>query len=121
MLNASISGLFGVDCACVERVDHFPDVCERCMALSEYSDLYKDANGIRPRHDFRAWSMADIQAAIESLPRYSAALEAAEREAARLRLMPLAGAGWMVDFAGEPEVARDRYMREVDVDPEWLY
>jgi hypothetical protein len=122
MLNTTISmGLFGLGCTCVEREDHFADVCERCMALSEYSDLYKEAYGIRPRYNFRDWSMADIQEAIESLPRYSAEQEAREREAARLRMMPLSGAGWSVDFAGQPEEARDRYMDHVGVSPEWLY
>lgn len=121
MLNTTVSGLFGLGCTCVEREDHFPDVCERCMALSEYSDLHKDAYGIRPRYNFADWSMADIQEAIEALPRYSAAQEAADREAARLRAMPLSGSGWTVYFAGEPEIARDRYMTEAGIDPEWLY
>ena len=121
MLNTTISmGLFGLGCTCVEREDHFPDVCERCMALSEYSDLYKDEHGFRPRYNFRDWSMADIQEAIESLPRYSAQYDERSREEARLRAMRLSGAGWSVDFAGQPEEARDRYMGEVGLDPEWL-
>lgn len=118
MLNASTFP----HCTCVAREDHLTDACEWCIAFSEYSDCYKDAYGIRPRGaHMHEWTIADFDRARDSLPKYDPEQEAREREAARLRVMPLAGAGWMVHFAGEPEIARDRYMREVDVDPEWLY
>jgi len=99
------------------------DCCAWCEMLGLYSDLYKDAYGIRPRpsHHFKGWTVNDFQAAIDSLPKYDAEQEARDRADARLRVMPLNGAGWTVNFVGEAEVARDRFMEHVDIHPECLY
>lgn len=86
-----------------------------------YSDMHKEAYGIRPRFDFSDWTVADFEQAIDRLPKYDPEQDAREREEMRLRVMPLSGTGWTVRFAGEPEIARDRFMTEAGVDPEWLY
>jgi hypothetical protein len=108
-------------CACTPSMRIAYDCCDWCDLVGLHSDLYKDAYGMRPRRDWSGFTTADIQAAIDSLPKYDPEQEAREREEMRLRVMPLSGAGWTVRFAGEPEIARDRYMSEAGVDPEWLY
>ena len=122
MLNASTFEVSLPHCTCVAREDHLTDACDWCIAQSVYSDVYKEHNGIRPRgENMRLWTLAQFEAATAEFAEYVSLDDERSREQARLNMMPLNGAGWMVDFAGEPEIARDRYMREIDVDPEWLY
>lgn len=109
-------------CTCVEIEFHMTDACDWCIAFCEYSDRYKEEHGIRPRSpSLLLWTADDFQAAIDAFPKYDHEREAREREAARLRAMPLSGAGWCVHFAGDPEVARDRFMEEAGLDPVLVY
>jgi hypothetical protein len=122
MLNASIEMVSLPHCTCVAREDHLTDACDWCIAQSVYSDVYKEHNGIRPRGEYmRLWTLAQFEAAIAEFGGFVALDVEREREEARLRLMPLSGAGWSVDFAGQPEEARDRYMDHAGVDPNWIY
>jgi hypothetical protein len=119
MLNTTIAAL--VSCACTDAMRLDYDCCAWCEMVGLHSDLYKDAYGIRPRRDWTGYTTAEIQADIDLLPKYDPEQEAREREEARLRVMPLNGEGWTVNFVGETEVARNRFMEHVDISPECLY
>ena len=54
---------------------------ERTMALSEFSDIYKEVYNFRPRVGFHDWTLAEVEARIHKLCEQQAELIEREREA----------------------------------------
>jgi len=101
MLNNTntVGGPYGLHCTCVPVADDSLAAllaqvsCERCVLASEYSDRYKDARGIRPRHH-GDWDIETLESEVRYLCDLAHDAMEDDLRAEYDRKLPTSGEGW---------------------------